>query len=56
MPLRIRENHLRYYVDEVEVDGNIVYAIYLRNLIFIERQTNMHKNIRKYTCNKKSVI
>lgn len=48
----MRESYLRYYVDEVKLDGNIVHATYLRNLIAIKRQINMHKTIKKYTFNK----
>ena len=35
--LQIRENHLRYYVDETVVESNLVHATYLRNLINIEK-------------------
>ena len=49
---RIRENHLHYCADAVELEGNIVHATFLRNLIAIERQIKMRKSIRKYTSNK----
>ena len=49
--LKIREKHLGYCVDEVEVDSIIVHVSYLRNLLCIERQLDMHKTICKYTSN-----
>ena len=49
--LLTREENLHHYTDEAELDGNTVHTTYLRNLICIERQTNMHKTIRKYTFN-----
>ena len=49
---QIRENHLLHCADEAELEGNIVHATFLRNLIAIEKQIKMHKSIRKYTSNK----
>ena len=49
---KIRGNHLHHCDDEAELEGNLVHATFLRNLIATERQITMHKAIRKYTSSK----
>ena len=49
---KIHESYLHHCVDEAELEGNLVHVTFLRNLITIERQIKIHKEIRKYTSNK----
>ena len=49
---KIREIHLHHCADEAELEGNIVHATFLRNLIAIERKIRMHKTVRKFTSTK----
>ena len=43
-----REKYLQQKSDEEEIKGNIEHARYLRMLIFIETQVEMHSTIRKF--------
>ena len=43
-----REKCLQQKVDEEEIKGNMEHARYLRMLIFIERQVEMHSTISKF--------
>ena len=43
-----REKYLQRKSDEEEIKGNIEHARYLRMLIFIETQVEMHSTIRKF--------
>ena len=48
----IRESDSHHCADEAELEGNIVHATFLRNLIAIERKIRMHKTVRKFTSTK----
>ena len=43
-----RKKYLQQKSDEEEIKGNIEHARYLRMLIFIETQVEMHSTIRKF--------
>ena len=43
-----REKYLQQKADEEEIKGNMEHARYLRMLIFIETQVEMHLTIRKF--------
>ena len=43
-----REKYLQQKADDEEIKGNIEHARYLRMLIFIETQVEMHSTIRKF--------
>lgn len=47
--MQSRENYLRHRIDEIGLDEHITYAIYFRNLIYVERQINIYYTIHKYT-------
>ena len=40
---QIRESPLHHCADEAELEGNIVYATFLRNLVAIERKSKYTK-------------
>ena len=49
-----REEHLRQQAEEYELLDNLLLVRYLRNLITIEQQKEVHHHIGRFTKNKKS--